>query len=303
MHRYESVGDLLEDFRKINEMTKCQIAEWIGVDPKSYTRWEKNRSPIHIANMDGLAEKTKIPFEVLFRLNHEYPTIYDVVTNRYAACPFDKDYVNREILQEKLFDTEEEGNLTPIRSPEDIREVTETPFPLYYSHGGASQGVKLLSFKNLPELNLILRDPVGYYSGHLICFPLKLDYYDRLRSREIEEAHISEEGLAVPPWNEPVAIHVYSIYATCSTYVYCIMKRIVYYILLNIPDMLHPDSLVSRYAVTEDGNELCKKMDMKRVYFGHEDLKTGRFQTRALPHFWEAKISDLKWVANYKDKI
>ena len=172
MRRYETLGQLLEDFRQLNNMTKSQMAKWIDVDLKSYTRWQKNRSPIHTANIDVLAEKAKIPFEVLFRLNHEYPTLYDVVTHRYTNCPFDTDFVNRDILQERLFYTEEEGNLTPIRNPKDIHEVTECPFPLYFRKGGASQAVMLCSFKALPELNLILRDPVGYYSGHLICFPL-----------------------------------------------------------------------------------------------------------------------------------
>lgn len=300
MKKYQDLGQLLRDFREVSGKSRASMAQWIGVDERSVRRWEKKQSPVRDSNIKDIAKNTKIPFEVLFRLNHQYPTLYDISTHRYASCPFDKDYVNRRVLRKELFDTEEQGNLSSINLTNDIEEIS-SGLPAYLGRGTINTEALHCAIKILPELNLIIRDPVGFYSGHLICFPLRMAKYDDLKSMKLDETKITIKDMTAPPWDGPIALHIYSLLATCSTYVYCIMKRMIRYFLLKMPNNLHPDTILSRYAVTEDGNELCKKIGMKVVNFGYKDLN--RFGTEALPHFYEIKISELEWLENYKDKI
>ena len=104
---YKSIGSLLKDLRA--SKTKKDMADWINTDVRVYTRWENNKNKI--SDLEHVANITKIPLEVLFRLNNGYPTLYNISTRRYSLCPFDRDYVNKKILHQELFDSSEVGNI------------------------------------------------------------------------------------------------------------------------------------------------------------------------------------------------
>jgi len=194
-------------------MSKNQMSEWVGVVVRTYSRWEKNESKPIDDNLKDLAERTKVPYEVLFRLNQGYPTLYNIVTRRYAQCPFEKDYVNRKILQEELFDTDEQGYISSISSERDINMVLDSLFPVYLNSDKVSSEVMRHTFKIFPEMNLIIKDPIGFYSGHVICFPLTLEKYEYLRANKTSEAFLTPEDIIQPPWNEPVALHIFAFFS------------------------------------------------------------------------------------------
>jgi hypothetical protein len=271
MIRYESIGQLLNDYQILYSYSQVQMSELLNVDERTFRRWKKNENIITDGNIKDIAEKTGISFEVLFRLNHDYPTLYDMETNRYTQCFFNKEYVNKKIIQNELFNSNEEGKIIKIRNKKNINHIFRFNFPK--THYDINKAKYLIEYTSeiLPELNLIINDPIGFYSGHVICFPLSLNTFEKMLTKSIKEFEITKDLLLVPPWKEPLCLHFFSFYATCSTYVYCLIKRLIYYLHLNYPKNIDPETILSKYSISKDGIELCKKLDFEVQYHDHED--------------------------------
>jgi transcriptional regulator with XRE-family HTH domain len=302
MKRYENISQLLYEYRKfIKRFHQNQMAELLGVDNRTYCNWEHNKHLSDNSIMD-VAEITKIPFEVLLRLNHGYPTLYNIITRRYSNCPFDSDYVNKKIIREELFNTEEKGKIENLVRNRDIKDIFEFDKSLMNSLVKTEfEDVINKAIEKLPHLNLIIKDPLGYLSGHLICLPMNIEKYYQFEDGEIDENDINENDIITPSPEKPQLLHLFSFFAINSTYIYCLIKRIVYYLLTNVPKIHHPDTIISRYSVTNDGNELCRKLGMKILFLDYD--KHSETKIDVLPHFFQFRISEIKWLKNYKDKI
>ncbi len=301
MKRYEHAGELLLDLRTHLSRTQVEMAEWLKVEERTYRRWEKNQNLIADANIEDITHETGIPFEVLHRLNHEYPTLYNLCTRRYSVCPFDRDFVNKKILRRELLESREIGSILPLTSYPQFKRTSYVEFPVYPYEKEFSRRLLRICADLLPELNILITDPKNYYSGHLIAVPMKMDRYRLLREGEMAEYQIQPEDVADITPDEPVAIHILSFFATASTYAYCLAKRMVYFLLAAIPHRLHEESVLSRYVVTSDGAEFCRKFGMELIRWGYEDFQN--LNTEVVPHFFELPIHRIEWLDHYRKKI
>lgn len=301
MELYSSLGSLLRHYRKFHDLNQKAFSSTLEVTSRTYRRWEKNEVSINELSLMTISRVTKIPFEVVFRLFHGYPTLFDISSFRYSNCPFERNFINKKILQKKLFDSSEEGNIDYLSNEQNFTEVYKFNTPLI-NHKMMTNIETIKQASNIfPDLNIIIRDPLGFYSGHLICLPLDMDKYLLLRERKIKEYEISPNDITAIPQKNPIALHILTMYATCSTYAYCLIKRLVYALITLCPGSMHPDSVISRYSIVQEGHEFCSKMGMDLVFCGFED--TEKLNSKVIPQFFETRISDLHWLTEMKHNI
>lgn len=297
MEQYHTVGKLLEDLRKSKGLSQAKMAEQLHLSTRTYSRYELNQTRIDVFD---LAETTKIPLEVLFRLSHGYPTQYNVETRRYSLCPFDNHYINSKVLHKLLFNTPEVGNIVALKDKANhTSKMINVDFPFYPYKNKISGKVLYEASNILPELNISISDPYGYYSGHMICIPLKLSSYNNIRRFNIPEHSLSINDLAEVNNNNQIALHIFSLFTTNSTYAYCIAKRLVYFLIGAIQNKISDTSILSRYVFTDDGIEFCRKfMLVEPVEYGFDDHK--QLELDIVPHFFEIQIKDIAWLDNYR---
>jgi len=301
MKRYVNVGQLLLDIRTCQKKTQLAMAEWLEVNERTYRRWEKDKNQIADHHVNRIAEITSIPFEVLVRLNHGYPTLYNINTRRYSLCPFDKDYINKKILRLELFNTEEVGDITSLIHHPPFKRDKLIDFPIYPYRTRLNGDYLYYAAQLLPDLNIIITDPKGYYSGHIVTLPLAITTYELLKSGEISEYRLDRYTMPIIQPHTPIALHILSFFAINTTYVYCLTKRLVHFLLSSVPHKLSSTSILSRYVITNDGAEFCKKFGMNLCRYGFGDFK--EYSTETTPHFFEIPIFKIKWLNFYREKV
>lgn len=292
---FMSLGELLLAHR--GGRPQKQVAEQLGVNLRTYGRWERNDALLPEDQLVEVARRTAIPFEVLLRLRSRLPTLYHVTNRRFAHCSFDADFVNRKTLQSYLFSGGDEGNVRQIAPATDLDIIMRFSRPLYPESARANKALLTAAITAAPQVNLICFDPRGLYVGHLLCFPLSEAAYQSVCSGP-ELEHQLDTGSFLPlKGRGPHALHVYSLYAACSTYAYHLVRRLVQSLVVNW-DRLH-DATLSRYVLTRDGQELCRKLGMKPVDITERPHWRGEIPILR----YEIPLAALSWLSKYRESV
>ena len=64
MKKYNSLGELLIDFRKENDLSQSDFAAQMNVDVRTVQRWEKDETLIKPEKEKALADDTLLPYHV-----------------------------------------------------------------------------------------------------------------------------------------------------------------------------------------------------------------------------------------------
>lgn len=301
MKRYTKIGELLRDIR--GEESQASMAARLDVNVRTYRRCEAHNKKVSADNLDTIAEKLMVPFEVLLRLNYDFPTLYNPSTRRYALCPFNTDYVSTDVLRTQLEDTDETGKITSLINNHRFQTTKKIEFPVYYPYGNRRMDEELIykAAVKLPDLNIIIEDPNGYYSGHLLTIPLNISSWNKIKEKKMEEHELKTEDIADVSSHAPIALHILSMFATNSTYVYCLAKRLIRVLISKVPSKINEKSIITRYAVTLDGAEFGRKFGMIVVDYDHD--AHSKYKTETAPHILEIPICEIEWLNNYKIRI
>ena len=112
MKIYTELLDLLKDYvghkGKVigSRYTLKELAQRMGLGDAAYFRRWSNNKGLTFENMEKLVRATRIPFEVIARLQYNNPTLFSVETLRFETSVFDRDYVNKKVLRNELLDAE-----------------------------------------------------------------------------------------------------------------------------------------------------------------------------------------------------
>jgi len=194
MKRYDSIGALLIDYRAINGLSQTEFADKINVDTRTVQRWERGVTLVKGDKEEDIVVETLLPYQLIRNLNSAIaiPTYYDFRIRKFSTSE-----LSNELPDARWFI--KEFNLTN----KNIRRI-DYDFDIKYLK-------KYLEFQKnvpknilqsiqkaidiLPELNLIVTDDSGYYSGHGIIFPISIDAYEKLKNKEITEDQITPNDL------------------------------------------------------------------------------------------------------------
>jgi transcriptional regulator with XRE-family HTH domain len=93
MKKYETLGDLLIDFRSFNTLSQSELASQFDVDIRSVIRWEKDESLLSSAKEKAMTLITFRPYQVIRNLNmsNQIPTFYDFDLRKYSLSAISSD--------------------------------------------------------------------------------------------------------------------------------------------------------------------------------------------------------------------
>ena len=86
MKKYDSLAELIADYRESKGLTQLDLAGMINVDVKTIGRWENGLSLIKQDKEDDVVDALFLPHQVIHNLNSEHPIsiFYDIDSRTYS---------------------------------------------------------------------------------------------------------------------------------------------------------------------------------------------------------------------------
>lgn len=321
MTRYNSLGELLHAYREFmgriygRPYTQADMAYELRIrsGERTWGKWERDECSPNAKSVIHLAEQTRLPVEALTRLRDGYPTYYNLRSNRYSLGPYHTSLMNAAVLRDRLFIEDAVacrgrgahtvtslgtfGDGAVARHPqhgEEMRALLAFHGRLFKHARQVDEGVLTEAVNRLPELNLLLRDHLGHYAGHVLTIGLTASASARLRSRA-SEASIGLTDLADRDRTNMAALHIYSLLAVETTYAYRLVAQFVR-ALASAPMVRFKErgGILSRLAVTADAVDMCAAFGLRAVYADPDYHREHGTEVR--PEFYSTPLADLAWL-------
>ena len=320
MHRlicYRDLSTFLVDYLKEYESSAKKLAREVGVEYNTVRRWKNGEAQPDDRCLIAITRTQAVPFELLVRLRSRIPTWYDLITRRMAYSPFEKDFVNRRVIQQELFvgGNRSETTLTVRDAQSALETVLRHRRRIYSEKLWASRAVAARAADLAGPVNLVAIESNGTYAGHLLTFPLKAGTYRQMQDG-LHESRISIDQLEPLESENLGALHIYSFYACSSHTAYVLLQQMVLEFLRRWDRLVARNCYLSRYPVTEDGIELADKLGLvsrSRNTWDHARAVVSE-GAEVSPELWEAKFGGderalfgghkgLDWIVEYRGKV
>ena len=286
MKKYSSLGELLIDYRKIDNISQADFAANLNVDVRTITRWEKNVTLLNPEKEDALVQETLLPHQLIRNLNTINPilTYYDFQIRKYSLNEVSTKLPKASWFKEQINIITE--RIRPIRFETDIEYIMKyIRFQRTSTHIVNRQVIRE-AIKLLPELNLIITDDSGNYAGHNIVFPLKPDIYEKLKNRELLETQLSVNDLANWRIQAKPIFHNYDLTVDCNDNGYYLLGAIFrFFTNLNTRDYIS-----SSYTLRNDNLENSRDIGYKVIWEDKEEQE--RLGLEVPPRFMEGNFKD-----------
>lgn len=286
MKKYNSLGELLIDFRKENDLSQSDFAAQMNVDVRTVQRWEKDETLIKPEKEKALADDTLLPYQLIRNLNaiSPIPTYYDFRVRKYSLARLNNDLPDAEWLKDRIHEFSKQ--VRPIEPEKDIvilRRDLKTQ-----KLGEAPLKLNLLKRAQelLPELNLIIMDRFENYSGHSIFFPISDLCYRKLVRREIRPDQIQAEDLVNYKNRERPVFLNYDITADCNDNIYFLAHQILKFFV----DLPTEDYVFCSYTHRYDSFEVNKQMQLELVW--EDPVEKDSLGLEYHPRFYEGNLND-----------
>ena len=194
MKKYNTIGELLIDYRTINQVSQADFSAKLNVDIRTIQRWENNATLVKAEKEEAIVMETLLPYQLVRNLNASVPipTYYDFSLRKYSLSK-----LTNKLPHAQWFKSNLEIATNRIRT---LDYETDIEYIVRYMrfHKKITKSLRAVikeAVRLLPEMNLIITDDSGFYSGHSLVFPLKTEAYQKLRSREMNEQDLTINDL------------------------------------------------------------------------------------------------------------
>lgn len=284
MKKYSSIGELLLDYRKINAISQANLAAAFEVDIRTIIRWEKNETLLKSNKEEEMVDITFIPYQVIRNLNApvSIPTFYDFDLRKYSLSKVSNELPNPHWMKSKM--NEPTDRLRTIKHDSDIEDILRCSLIHKHITKPIRRELILRAVDLLPELNFIIFDNSGYYSGHCVCFPLNRSYYDKIRDRSLKEENLSERNfINYNNENTPV-FYIYDINTDCNENLFYIAGA-----LLNFfKNLNNKNYLYANYTSRYDSYEINKLLGTSLVW--EDKVLQNELKSKAPPRLYEGNF-------------
>ena len=266
MKKYDSLGTILKDYRQYEGISQSELAAQLDVDIRSVIRWEKNETLVNSEKESALVKATFIPYQVIRNLNSGKPisTFYDFDLRKYSLTAISRDLPDADWIGSKI--DIPTSRLRTIESVEDIEQIIR--FTNLQRNPLKTTSTELFkeAARIFPELNLIILDQSGNYSGHSVYFPISLETYEKIRNRETTEKDLQARDLVNFTQQEVPVFYCHSITADCNENFFYIIGAVLKFYRDIAPENYIYALLTSRY----DSHAMSKQLHVKTVWEDHE---------------------------------
>ncbi len=284
MKKYSSIGELLIDYRNLNNISQIELASEFDVDIRTVQRWQKNKTLLKSDKEEEMGTITFIPQQVIRNLNtsNPIPTYYDFGLRKYSLSSISNELPDAEWIKSKIDKTT--NRLRTINSENDINNIIRFTNLQKNPHKSTFKALIIEATKRLPQLNLIITDTYGNYSGHCVYFPLSLETYQRIKNRTLDENKLKTEDLVNYKTQETPVFYCHSITADCNENFFFIIGEVLMFFRETPLNKYIYALLTSRY----DSYSMSQQLGVKLIW---EDSKTQReLDLLAPPRLYEGNF-------------
>ncbi len=286
MKKYNALGELLIDYRYFHSLSQRQFADKIEVDIRTVQRWESDITLIKSDIEEKLVLKTLLPFQLIRNLNAvvTIPTFYDFEIRKYALTEMSNELPNADWFKSQIDITT--NRIRKIDIDLDFTYIKNL-FD-YESRAGhpINKNLVVEGLRRLPELNFVIIDDAGYYSGHCITLPIKDQTYEKLKNRTIEWHQIEELDLLLDYKNKEKPIFFnYNITADSNENIFYLVSEY-----LRFYRDLDREYLLCAFTERYDTFQLSEKFGMRIIWEDHDNIDEK--YTHLAPRFVEGTFDD-----------
>ena len=286
MKKYLLLSELLVDYRLLNNISQADFAAQLSVEKRTVQRWEKDETLIKPEKEEELAEETFIPYQVIRNLNAmvTIPTYYDFRIRKYSLAEISTSLPDAEWLKDQI-----EISTKRIRTIELKSDIDSILRHSKFQHNFKkpfSRQLIIEAAKILPELNLIIIDDTGHYSGHCVVFSINSKVYEKIKNHELSESEITINDLTNFREDQDLVFHFFDITADCNENVFYIASVVLKFFKELQNKDYHVSSVTHRY----DSYELNNHLGLNLIWKDKEVKDALGIETQA--RFYEGDFKD-----------
>ena len=286
MKRYNTLGELLIDYRNLNNISQSDFAARMDVDIRTVQRWEKNITLLKSDKESEIVEESFLPHQLIRNLNatNPIPTYYDFRIRKYSLSELTNDLPDIDWIKHKMdFNSEQ---LKPLDIDNNLPHILRYIDYQYEEHNIINQQVLKQAILLFPNLNLHLTDTLGFYAGHNIIISISESTYLKLRNKEITNNQIKTSDLVdYRTVNKPV-FYGYNITADSNTNAFYILSAILKF----FRDASFNDYLFCSFTNRHDSTLLNERLGLKLVW--EEKAKDSIIFSENMNQFYEGNIDE-----------
>ena len=284
MKRYESIGELLIDYRAFNNLSQTDFADLIKVDTRTIQRWEKGQTLVKSEKEEEIVVKTQLPYQLVRNLNAAVviPTFYDFRIRKYSLSELGNEVPDALWFKKEL--GSKNKNVRTIDFNFDKKYLIkyfefqkEVPNSILKA---IEKGIKLL-----PELNLIITDDAGYYSGHCIILPIKQSTFLKMKNKELREDELTESDIVPYQSQEIPVFYSYELSVDCNTNLYYMIREF-----LSFFKDIKSNYIYGGYVFRYDTYKMNEQAGLKLVW--EEAPKIDKSGIEIFPRFYEGTFDE-----------
>jgi len=286
MKRYNTLGELLIDYRSLNNISQSDFAARMDVDIRSIQRWEKNITLLKSDKESELVEESFLPHQLIRNLNatNPIPTYYDFRIRKYSLSELTNDLPDIDWVKLKMDVTSEQLKTLDIDNnlPHILRYIDYQ----YEEHNIINHQVLKQAILLFPNLNLHLTDTLGFYAGHSIVLSITEDAYLKLRNKEITNKQLNTSDLIdYRTVNRPI-FYGYNITADSNNNAFYILGAILKF----FRDASLDDYLFCSFTNRHDAANLNERIGLQLVW--EEEGKDSLIFSDNTNLFYEGNIKE-----------
>ncbi len=264
MKKYLTIGALLIDFRKENQLSQLDLSSEINVDVRTVQRWEKDITLIKLDKEREIVEATLLPHQLIRNLNATIPipTYYDFRIRKYSLSELNNKLPDANWIKQRLDEISKKIRTIDVSKDMDIlkKDLKIQKF----GHIPLSKSVLARAIELLPELNLIIMDDFHNYSGHSIVLPINVDTYQKLKNKEITGTDITLRDLVNYKTTEKPVFFNYDFTADCNDNIFYLAHNFLDFF-QGMPDQAYE---YCSYVMRYDSYKLNKQLGLELVWEG-----------------------------------
>ena len=279
MKRYESIGELLIDYRELHNLSQADFADKINVDIRTVQRWERGETLIKPEKEEEIVVETFLPYQLVRNLNAAIviPTYYDFKVRKYSLNEVFNEIPDAYWFKQKA--NVPQKNIRTIDFDFDRKYLIKFLKLQKEVPNNIIEAIKK-SVKILPELNVIITDDSGYYSGHSLTFPISMEAYNKLKNKEIDEHEITAKDVVNYKNKETIVIYNYDITVDNNFGLFYMATNMLKF----FKDLNDVDYIYGGYVMRYDTFKLNEQLGMKIAW--EEKPRLGKMGIEVHPRFY-----------------
>jgi len=226
MKKYYSLGALLKDYRQFQNLTQSDLSDKLEIDVRTYQRWEQDQTNIGGEKVGGLVEKTLLPHQLIRNLNatDPIPTFFNFKTQKYSLSELSNEIPDVEWYKKKMDRTTSNMRTMDVAYDFDYM-MTYLNIPEHYHH--KLKKVIRETIKIVPQLNQVITDELGYYSGFSLVVPITKEARELFRNRELISEQLTIDQITDYKFQEKPIFFVFSVSADCNDNIQYLIGNII----------------------------------------------------------------------------